>query len=137
MSIAWARQWPWGLLALGTLLAVTGLGTLSVSAQTSARDDDPLAMFAELMPVFSSPRCVNCHGGTNPQTNLNHPGGQQDVPVDGQGNMSFETGRNEECLTCHTAAGTDGWRLAPKDMSFVGKDTLPLCRQFRKGSSLA
>lgn len=137
MSTGRARYWRWGLLTLGALLAVAGLGTLGVSAQTSATDEDPLAMFAELMPVFSSPRCVNCHGGTNPQTNFNHLGGQQDVPNDDLGDMSLETGRNAECLLCHTAEGTSGWRLAPKAMSFVGKDALPLCRQFRKGSALA
>jgi hypothetical protein len=127
----WTRHRRAGITGLGALLMAAGLGTVTAGAQTdTVDDDDPLAMFAELMPVFSSPRCVNCHGGTNPATNLNHLGGKQDVLVDGQGDMSFETGASDECLTCHTSA-PDVWRLAPKHASFVGKDTLALCRQFR------
>jgi hypothetical protein len=47
--------------AFGAVLVVLGLGTLSVAAQTNPTDaKDSLALFAELMPVCSSPRCVNC-----------------------------------------------------------------------------
>jgi hypothetical protein len=42
------------------------------------------------MPVVSSPRFTNCHGDTNPQTNLNRMAGQQDVPLDHEGNMPLE-----------------------------------------------
>src|SRR5689334_10182619 len=93
-------------------------------------------MFAELMAFFSSLRCFNCRGGSNPHININHPGGQQVVPDDGSGNMTLETGKSAECLTCHTAA-PDEFRLAPKDMSFVGKDTLSLCHQLRNRNALA
>jgi hypothetical protein len=94
-------------------------------------EDDPLALFAELMPVFSSPRCTNCHGGTNPQTNLNHVGGQVDVQMDSIGNMNRDT--NGACLECHTApaAKSGDWHLAPVPKAFVNKDTLAMCRQLR------
>jgi hypothetical protein len=119
-------------LALGTGLILFGAGTLSIASAQTEATDDPLVMFAELMPVFTSPRCVNCHGGTDPSVPRNHPGGRQDVPVDQPGgDMSLETGRNEECLNCHDVA-PDDFRLAPKHMSFVGLDTpMPLCRHFR------
>lgn len=82
-----------GLYALGAALILGGLSTLGAGAQTSADDDDPLALFAELMPAFSSPRCVNCHGGTDPnvaQEGRNHDAGQVDVGMDGAGNMNVE-----------------------------------------------
>jgi hypothetical protein len=129
-----------GVRALGAALVMVGLGTLGVgtaSGAAPARQDDqqdPLALFSAMMPVFSSPRCVNCHGGTNPQTELNHEGGQVDVPVNEAGDMKFDpTGA---CLECHTAA-PPSWRLAPAHMSFVGKDAVTLCRQLRTINGLA
>jgi hypothetical protein len=107
-----------------------------VATPTSAADDDPLAMFAEMMPVFSSPRCVNCHGGTDPSVKpegLNHGGGQVDVPKNSDGDMLFDA--KGACLGCHTAA-PPRWRLAPVSMSLVGKDTLTLCRQMRSINEL-
>jgi hypothetical protein len=134
MTGFWAKHRRQGVSSLGALLVSAGVGTISAGAQTEAIGQDPLELFAQLMPVFSSPRCANCHGGTNPATDLNHAGGQVDVPLDGPGgDMSLENGKNQACLECHTApaAAAGGWRLAPKRLSFVGKDTLALCRQFR------
>jgi hypothetical protein len=133
MTGFWATHRRKGIFSLGALLVSAGVGAVSVGAQTSATDVDPLAMFGELMPVFSSPRCVNCHGGTNPATDLNHPGGKIEFRVGDNGDMLPENGEIAKCLECHTApaAKAGGWRLAPKALSFVGKDTLPLCRQFR------
>jgi hypothetical protein len=127
----WARYGRARCWALGALLTALGVGTLGVAYAQPAPTEDPLVMFAELMPVFTSPRCLNCHGATDPAVPVNHPGGKQDVPLERPGgDMTFETGRNEECLNCHTAAGS-AFRLAPKHTSFVGLDTLPLCRHFR------
>jgi hypothetical protein len=137
MTWDWARHRQKGISALGAVLIMAGIGTLSVAAQTSAADDDPLALFAELMPVFSSPRCVNCHGGTDPSVKpdgLNHGGGQVDVVRDPAGDATFDA--SGACLECHNVA-PPSWRLAPKHMSLVGKDTLPLCRQMRSVNSLA
>ena len=89
-------------------------------------------MFAALMPVFKSPRCVNCHGGTDPQHNVNHKGGQQDVMLNTAGDMELVgLGSNGDCVECHDAPDAHIWRLAPKVLSFVGKETKPLCRQLR------
>lgn len=95
-------------------------------------EDDPLAMFAALMPVLKSPRCVNCHSGTDPATDTNHGGGQVDVPVDDAGDMlGVGLGSNEGCVGCHDAPDAKFWKLAPKRFSLVGRETLQLCRQFR------
>ena len=127
-----------GLAALGGALLLSGTVLVGyVAAQPSApTDDDPLAQFGVLMPVFSSPRCINCHGGTNPQLDVNHEGGQVDVQMDGAGNMN--QGTNAACLECHTApaAKAGDWRLAPLPMSFVGRDTLAMCRQMRSFNTL-
>ena len=136
----WSGQMQRGVRALGAAMLLVGLGTLGVGTASGAapvRQDeqqDPLALFSAMMPVFSSPRCVNCHGGTNPQTELNHEGGQVDVPVNEAGDMKFDpTGA---CLECHTAA-PPSWRLAPAHMSFVGRDAVTLCRQLRTINGLA
>lgn len=60
------------------------------TTQRVAQQTDSLTLFARLMPVLSSPRCVNCHGGTNPVSGDNHGGG----PV----------GANAVCQDCHTAS---------------------------------
>lgn len=94
-----------------------------------------------MMPVLSHPRCANCHGGVNVETGENHPGGEvSDVPVDDQGNMLPGTQSNEQCLECHDEVALDTqisvWRLAPKHMSLINKDTLTLCQQMRTLNNL-
>jgi hypothetical protein len=140
--LAWSWSWQarGGIRALGAAMALAGLGTLGVGTASGAapaqqaQQQDPLALFSVMMPVFSSPRCVNCHGGTNPQTELNHEGGQVDVPVNEMGDMKFDP--SGACLECHTAA-PPSWRLAPSHMSFVGRDAVALCRQLRTINGLS
>jgi hypothetical protein len=92
-------------------------------------------MFGEMMPVFSSPRCANCHGGVNPVSGTNHePGPVADSTRLSNGDMGFDEQR--VCQECHTA-GTANWRTAPSSMGFVGKDTLTLCRQIRNTTGLS
>jgi hypothetical protein len=133
----WARHRQKAIGVLGTVLIMAAIGTLGAAAQTSPADDDPLAMFAEMMPVWSSPRCVNCHGGTIPDVKpegLNHGGGLIDVVRDAKGDATFDG--SGTCQGCHDAA-PPSWRLAPARMSLVDKDTLPLCQQMRKVNSLS
>jgi hypothetical protein len=122
------------MLGVAAQTSQTGVALASVAKQATAVGDDPLALFADMMPVFSSPRCVNCHGATNPQTNTNHEGGQVNMPLNAQGDMTFDS--SGACIECHTAAPAS-WRLAPRHMSLVGKDTLTLCRQMRNINNLA
>jgi len=75
--------------------------------------DDPLTLFAALMPVLKHDRCVNCHGATDPYRGFYHPGA---VPF------------NSICFNCHTASPL--WKLAPSDVAFHGKNTRQLCDQF-------
>jgi hypothetical protein len=85
-----------GVRTLGVAILVVGIAVLSVgtaSGAAQARQDetDPINLFSTMMPVFSSPRCVNCHGGVQPATGENHEGGKVDVAFDSNGNM--ETAR--------------------------------------------
>jgi hypothetical protein len=133
----WARHRQKAICVLGTLLIMAAIGTLGAAAQTSTAEDDPLAMFTEMMPVWSSPRCVNCHGGTIPDVKpegLNHEGGLIDVVRDDKGDPKFDG--SGTCQGCHDAA-PPSWRLAPARMSLVDKDALTLCRQMRKVNSLS
>jgi len=140
LARAWSGQARGGLRALGAVVVVVGLGTLGVGTASGAaparqaEGQDPLALFSTMMPVFASPRCVNCHGGTNPKTELNHEGGQVDFPVNEAGDMRFDP--SGACIECHTAA-PPSWRLAPSHMSFVGKDAVTLCRQLRTINGLS
>lgn len=131
---------PRGMRALGAAIVLVGLGTLGVGTASGAapvrqpEEQDPLALFSAMMPVFSSPRCVNCHGGVLPATGENHEGGKVDVAFDSNGNMENGTPEAIACLECHTAA--DKWRTAPRALNFVGKDAAAMCRQLKRLNDL-
>src|SRR6266851_211064 len=136
----WSMQPRFGVRVLGPALILAGIvlvagGTLSVAAPAEQGGGEALAMFGEMMPVFSSPRCSNCHGGVNPVSGANHePGPVADSTRLSNGDMGFDEQR--VCQECHTA-GTANWRTAPSAMGFVGKDTLTLCRQMRGSFGLS
>jgi len=119
------------LILAGIVLA--GVGTLNSTAHAEqAGGNESLAMFGEMMPVFTSPRCSNCHGGVNPVSGANHePGPVADSTRLSNGDMGFD--EQKVCQECHTA-GTANWRTAPSSMGFVGKDTLTLCHQIQKST---
>ena len=104
-----------GSFGFGLLLAAAPL----FGAPMTPGGEDPIDLFAKLMPVFSHDRCVNCHGGVDPfvEENNDHSGG-----ILPQGATCHNSG-------CHSA--TDGvnivWTTAPPRMSFVGKDTKQMC----------
>lgn len=75
--------------------------------------EDPLTLFAKMMPVLSHDRCVNCHGATDPFKGFYHPGAvTQSTP----------------CVKCHTANAR--WDIAPSVMAFFQKTTRELCFHF-------
>jgi hypothetical protein len=137
----WFRHQRRGVRALGPVLilggiVLAGVGTLSMTAHAKqAGGDESLAMFGEMMPVFTSPRCSNCHGGVDPVSGANHePGPVPDSTRSSNGDMGFD--EQKVCQECHTA-GTPQWRTAPSSMGFVSKDTLTLCRQMRGNFGLS
>src|SRR6266536_2052694 len=126
---------------LGLVLMLSAVGAIGVAAQGAPAATAPVQLFDAMMPTLMSPRCSNCHGATNALTGENHGGGEvSDVPVDDNGDMRPGTLSNEQCVECHDEPPPVGqpqvWRLAPKRMSFNGKDTATLCQQMRSINEL-
>jgi hypothetical protein len=138
---SWSSYRGRSAVAFGAVLvlagiALVGLGMTSGTARAAQTDNEALGMFGEMMPVFTSPRCVNCHGGINPFKGDSHEAGAIDVPLDSSGDMSTDDKDLAVCQECHTA-GNGRWRTAPSALSFVGKDTLTLCRRMRGSDAAA
>lgn len=92
-----------------------------MAAAQSGSPDDPLALFAQMAPVFNHARCVNCHGGVDPKSAFAGPTGV----VHGNGGLPGPI-TTEACESCHDDA--TAWALAPPRLSFVGKNTKQLCQ---------
>lgn len=99
-------RWFPGLALVVTLSAAFTGGTDTPSRQGQ---DDPLALFSKMMPVFMHPRCVNCHGATDPQIPRKHP---------------QQVGPDEDCTICHTTE--PDWTQESAGQ-FVGQTAAQLC----------
>ena len=118
---------------------------------TDAQTQKSIAAFVPIAAfVTSVPRCFNCHGGVNPY--LDGPGLDPEdenapasvsnhfVPLDRPTNSSTV---DSQCMGCHDhmAKRRDGgnsvWMLARSDHSFVDKDAVTLCRQFKSSTHTA
>src|SRR5687767_9687198 len=97
----------------GVCLFMTGTAVNPAPAPGAAGAGDPLDLFAELMPVFGHPRCVNCHGGVDP---FNEYAGPPQVEhggdVVGDPNLPAME-RINDCDGCHNAKEiVNTWFLA-------------------------
>lgn len=105
-----------GVLALVSRSAAQSPAAPAMPPAPSSRTLDPLELFAQIMPVFSHPRCANCHGDMDPNSESqyrDHPGGF--------------VRRGESCTeTCHVDE-PDWTRVAPPHLKFLGLDTKALC----------
>jgi hypothetical protein len=74
------------------------LGALSGARPLQGQQavEDPLTLFAKMMPVLSHDRCVNCHGATDPFKGFYYPGAVSQSTL---------------CVKCHTANAR--WDIAP------------------------
>ena len=99
--------------------------------------------FAAMMPTFTHPRCLNCHGGVKPWLqNGGHTGGPikprdpttYKEQVDGTDTgipRDFVLPRTpQECQDCHS--GLPGWSIPRPGLWFVGKDAVRLCMQIKE-----
>jgi hypothetical protein len=101
----------------------------------SFAEEESIAAFRAIMPVFQSPRCMNCHTVTSfpRQGDDRHRHSMNVVRgVDGHGAPALR------CSTCHqranqTASGVPGaaedWRLAPLSMGWEDLSAGELCRR--------
>ena len=105
------------------------------AAQRPSRQEeqDPLALFSAMMPVFSSPRCVNCHGGVLPATGENHQGGKVDVAFDSTAIWKTARPRRSPALNVIRGRQVAAPRREPW---FVGKDAAAMCRQLKSVNDL-
>lgn len=150
------REFKSRLTVLAVLSVVTSPATPAQNGRscslTDAQSQRAVLAFSKFARfVLAEPRCVNCHGGVNPYisgTGLNpadttapaslteHGGGPIPKNTDG----SIEAA----CMKCHNhmAPKRDGsptlqWFIAANFHSFVDKDSITLCRQFKKSTGSA
>lgn len=96
--------------------------------------DEPIDLWMKLVPVFSHPRCVNCHGGVDPfYAYTGPPAIEHGGDVVGDPNLS-PAARVEDCRICHneTQEIEDAWVLAhfvDPGTDFFGKTALQICEK--------
>jgi hypothetical protein len=118
-------------LSIGlAILALALASMVTTEAQQPSRAPvqpatDVDKLFANLYPVFSHPRCLNCHGvvveppgDDESVTKESHPAAEKDDPEKGA-----------ECGTCHdeTEQISMLWGLAPPHLRWAGLDADALC----------
>ena len=94
------------------------------SATVCAASDDAPKAFAEMVPTFQHPRCINCHGGINPFSGRGHAGGPQKPKL-----VSGPYGDEKvyDCTSCHV----DGWDTPAGVFFFTKKNAVTLCKQMK------
>jgi hypothetical protein len=94
------------------------------------------ALFLEASKVFLHPRCANCHpDGDTPLQGMN--GKPHEPPVLRGADDSGVVGMR--CSSCHQehnlqlarVPGAPEWRLAPREMAWVGKTPRQICEQMK------
>jgi hypothetical protein len=136
--------------------AAASLVAVAAAAQEPARTDllegigadtPGPDLFLRAYKVFSHPRCSNCHPrddrprwgtrvhGMNVQRGADQPPGDKSKKAGGYGLPGMR------CAACHqqtggelsgSPPGAQSWRLAPKEMGWVGLTPAQLCEQFKK-----
>jgi len=121
-------------IAAGCALTVIGATAIAAAAAQpggGGSAKDPLRLFAPMMPVFSHPRCSNCHGAVDVLAGVNHDQLEKsDVPLNDDGDMLSGQDGNAKCRECHDEDEQNSvWRLAPRSKTFAGKDVKSLCTE--------
>ena len=85
--------------------------------------------FGELSPIFTDPRCLNCHGGVSPfgKGIGEHPENGFKVIFDRD--VASITKTFAPCQECHGAF--PDWRIPTEDAAFTNKTTIDLCKQMK------
>lgn len=135
----------WRLTILGLLLSWLAMPLPAQQQETvcslsEEQTEKSIQAFAELVPLFQHPRCINCHGEVNPfdPDDGGHEG--ESFPPEDRDAKDENGNPKADCSKggCHTEL--KGWRLAPEGMSFIDgpdqpKDAEHLCelmhRSFR------
>jgi hypothetical protein len=146
LAFAWAFYAPPTLAAGQT----QQLAQIEVDTQicplSDKQQEDSIQKFSEMMPTFTHPRCINCHGAVNPfAPNTPHVGGRigpkfteitrHDDILDKD--LSIIVIDEDElftrCHDCHSAfTGGRGWSMPRPELWFVAKDSIQLCKQMKR-----
>lgn len=122
---------------LVAVLAAAACSNLPVLAQGTSSCPVPIgnqikavAAFAEMLPTFRHPRCLNCHGGMDVNSPA-HPGADQLEP----NSNPIEFAR--QCAQCHDGLVSHrpdfpGWRQPGAPLFFNDKDDEELCLQMKQ-----
>ena len=117
---------------LVALLALAAFSDSPVHAQEGSscpvpigKQMEAIGAFAEMLPVFRHPRCMNCHGGLDIMSER-HPGADDIVPMANPLDV-------EQCQQCHD--GLPGWRQPGSPVFFVDKSDEELCLQMKRFES--
>lgn len=117
---------------LATLLALAAFSDSAVHAQEGSscpvpigKQMEAIGAFADMLPVFRHPRCMNCHGGLDIMSER-HPGADDIVPMANPLDV-------EQCQQCHD--GLPGWRQPGSPVFFVDKSDEELCLQMKRFES--
>ncbi len=104
-----------------TILALAAAAALVAENAMSA---DPIALFTELVPVFTHDRCANCHGGVDPHAESGPLADTHDGGIIPQGGTCADSG-------CHTQTDDSDpahrWMTAAPHHAFGGKSARELC----------
>jgi hypothetical protein len=106
---------------------VTQTDRRTVCSLSEQHETEAPKAFEAMMPTFQHPRCINCHGATDPFTDKNHGGGEIPRPIEKEGHDPFGA-----CSDCHTLPG---WKIPDQRIFFVGKDAVQLCGQMKREMS--
>lgn len=139
------------------ILALAAVGLLPLSA--AAQEQSPptpaetvpvvdkaagLAEWDKLYPVFSHPRCANCHvEDDRPRWSGPHYGSEPRVHAFNVQRGHDESGFGNSGLRCnschfetnssvlHGPPGAHNWHLAPAEMVWFGKSSAQICEQIK------
>ncbi len=106
----------------GALSCVYVPGAANVSAQIPATSSDPLELFGKLMPVFTHPRCANCHGAVDPHADSGPLANSHDGGIVPQGGSCAEGGCHTDDIHPQTR-----WKTALPSHNFNGRTAKQLC----------
>ena len=145
-AFAWAFNVPRTVTAVQLQPGLQTEADTNVCALSDKQQEASIQKFSELMPVFTHPRCINCHGALNPfAANTTHVGGRIGLKFEERTVRDNILGRDVTviepedqltlrlCQDCHSEA--PAWSPPPPQKWFVGKNTVQLCEQLKDQSN--
>jgi hypothetical protein len=149
LAFAWAVYTPRTFAASQLQLLVQAEADTKICPLSEKQQENSIQKFTEMMPTFTHPRCINCHGAMNPfAANTNHIGGriglkfkeiiEHDDILGKEIKLVVPDVENADvfanrCQDCHSAfTGSRGWGIPPVQVYFVGKDSVQLCKQMKR-----